>query len=154
MNAAIDQAVASIQDPHLGALVRHFFEEAGFRGQLERLPAGRRVHHAYRGGLLEHVFEVLRLSRPLIELYPEIDADLLTAGILLHDLGKLQELGGEDGMEYTDAGRLLGHVVIGAEQVAEAIASMPDFPADQAMQLHHMILAHHGRFEWGSPRRP
>jgi 3'-5' exoribonuclease len=154
MNAAIDQAVASIRDPHLSALVRHFFEEAPFRTQLERLPAGRRVHHAYRGGLLEHIFEVLSLSHPLIELYPEIDADLLTAGILLHDIGKLQELGGEDGMEYTDAGRLVGHVVIGAEQVAQAVTSIPGFPNSRAMQLHHLILAHHGRFEWGSPRRP
>ncbi len=154
MNAAIDQAVSGIHDPHLAGLVRHFYDEAGFRAQLGRLPAGRRVHHAYRGGLLEHIFEVLSLSRPLIELYPEIDADLLTAGILLHDIGKLQELGGEDGMEYTDTGRLVGHVVIGAGQVAEAIVSMADFPKDRAMLLHHMILAHHGRFEWGSPRRP
>lgn len=154
LNAAIDRSVTGIRDRYLGELVRHFYQEASFRAQLERLPAGRRVHHAYQGGLLEHIFEVLSLSRPLIDLYPEIDADLLTAGILLHDIGKLQELGGEDGMEYTDAGRLLGHVVIGAEQVAEAIASMPDFPKDRAMLLHHMILAHHGRFEWGSPRRP
>ena len=154
MNAAFDQAVASIRDPHLSAPVRHFFEAAAFRTQLERLPAGRRVHHAYRGGLLENVFEVLSLSLPLIELCAEIDANLLTAGILLHDIGKLQELDGEDGMEYTDAGRLVGHVVIGAEQVAQAVASIPGFPNSRAMQLHRLILAHHGRFEWGSPRRP
>lgn len=154
MNAAIDQAIEGMRNAEVAKLVRMFYDQTEFRARLASLPAGRRVHHAYRGGLLEHVFEVLLLSRPLVELYPEIDADLLTAGILLHDIGKLQELGGEDGMEYTDVGRLVGHVVLGAERVASAEAAIPGFPADTALQLEHMILSHHGRYEWASPRRP
>jgi 3'-5' exoribonuclease len=154
MMAEIESAIAGLQNPHLAALLRLFFDDAAFRSGFSTAPAATRIHQAYLGGLLEHTYETLLLSRPLVELYPEIDRELLTAGILLHDIGKLDEFAWDLNIEYTDQGRLLGHVVIGAERIDQAIASLPEFPADLRLALRHMILAHHGHYEWGSPRRP
>ncbi len=154
MLAALDEAVASIENPHLAALLRAFYDDPDFRARLMEAPAAKRIHHAYRGGLLEHLYEVLRLAEPLMELYPELDRDLLVTGILLHDIGKLEELTPDLETDYTDRGRLLGHVVIGSERVGEIIRRLEGFPEELALRLQHMILAHHGRYKWGSPRRP
>ncbi len=154
MMAFIDDAIAAVTDDHLSALLHAFFDDPDFRAAFSVAPAAKRIHHAYRGGLLEHVYEILHLSEPLLELYPELNRDLLVAGILLHDIGKLKEYRWELDLEFTDEGRLLGHVVLGAEWVAQQIEQIDDFPQAQAVELRHMILAHHGRYEWGSPRRP
>jgi 3'-5' exoribonuclease len=154
MNAIIDEAVNTIQDPYLNVLVRHFYDDPDFRAAFQEAPAGIRIHHAFIGGLLEHTFEIILLSKTLMELYPQINHDLLMAGILLHDIGKLVEFDWELDIEYTDRGRLLGHVVISSEWVAKAIEAIEEFPEDLATQLQHVILAHHGRYEFGSPRRP
>ena len=135
-------------------VVARAWTEPDFRARLMEAPAAKRIHHAYRGGLLEHLYEVLRLAEPLMELYPELDRDLLVTGILLHDIGKLEELTPDLETDYTDRGRLLGHVVIGSERVGEIIRRLEGFPEELALRLQHMILAHHGRYKWGSPRRP
>lgn len=154
MLQTIDDAIEGIKDPNLVVLLRHFFDDPGFRERLSTAPAARRIHHAYLGGLLEHIYEVLELSSPLIRLYPEINRDLLTAGILLHDIGKLDEMSWDLDFDYTDEGRMIGHVIISTQHVAAVIEQVPDFPENLALQLEHLILAHHGRYEYGSPRRP
>ncbi len=154
MMQEIDASIEAIQVESLKYLLQQFFGEASFRQAFASAPAARRIHHAYLGGLLEHTYEILQLSRPLLELYPEINRDLLVAGILLHDVGKLREFQWELDIEYSDEGRLLGHVVPGAEMVATAAKRLEAFPEELSIRLQHMILSHHGRYEWGSPRRP
>jgi 3'-5' exoribonuclease len=117
-------------------------------------PAARRVHHAYLGGLLEHLVDVLTLCDTVISLYPGLNADLLRAGALLHDVGKLREYDWSRDIEYTDEGRLIGHIVIGVELVSDAIQHIPDFPEDLRLRVRHMLVSQHGRHEWGSPIRP
>jgi 3'-5' exoribonuclease len=154
MQAALWAQIDRIQDPHLLALVRHFYDDAGFMARLAQAPAARRVHHAYLGGLLEHLTEILELCDTVLKLYPAINADLLRAGALLHDVGKLHEYTWERDIDYTDAGRLIGHVVLGDEIIGQAIAQIPGFPEELSLRIRHMLLSHHGRYEWGSPRRP
>jgi 3'-5' exoribonuclease len=154
MMQEIEKAIESIEDDFIKRLLLHFFADSSFRKAFFSAPGARRIHHAYLGGLLEHTYEILLLSAPLLNLYPEIDRDLLVAGILLHDVGKLREFQWELDFEYTDEGRLVGHVVPGAEMVASAAKQIDGFPTWLAIRLQHIILSHHGRYEWGSPRRP
>jgi 3'-5' exoribonuclease len=112
------------------------------------------VHHAYLGGLLEHISDVLSLCDTVLELYPELNADLLRTGALLHDVGKLREYAWEKDIDYTDEGRLIGHVVLGDEMVAHVLAHLADFPEALSLRVRHMLVSHHGRYEWGSPARP
>ncbi len=154
MMAELDAAIASVENTHLRALLQSFFEQADFRHQFASAPAAKRIHHAYLGGLLEHVYEILLLSKPLLVLYPDLNADLLTTGILLHDIGKLEEFSWQLTIDYTPRGRLIGHVVLGAELVARAVDSLEGFPPELALELQHLLLSHHGRYEWGAPRRP
>ena len=154
MLASVQAAVASIQEPNLAALVRHFYDDADFCARLAQAPAARRVHHAYLGGLLEHLVETLALADTVLEIYPQINADLLRAGVLLHDIGKLREYEWEKDIDYTHEGRLIGHVVLGVEMVTHAIARRDDFPPELSLRLRHMLISHHGRYEWGAPRRP
>ena len=154
MLAAVRATMEEIENPHLRALVAHFFEDEEFVARFSRAPAARRIHHAYLGGLLEHTVEVVTLCRALLEVYPEIHRDLLLTGALLHDVGKVAEFEYETDINYSDEGRLLGHIVTSDRMVSEGIATIPDFPAELALRLRHMILSHHGRYEWGSPRRP
>ncbi len=154
MLAELQFFIDDLQDPHLAQLVATFFGNESFMNLFSQAPASRRIHHAYIHGLLEHTLELLVLANTLIELYPELNRDLLTTGILLHDIGKINEYSWELDIDYTTPGRLLGHIVMGDEMVAQALESMPDFPEELALNLRHMLLAHHGRYEWGSPRRP
>ena len=148
------QAVGEIEDAHLAAAVRHFYGNLDWASRFIEAPSARRIHHAYRSGFLEHIFELLMLSRPLMELYPEIDRDLLKAGILLHDIGKLQELAWGWDTDLTLEGHLVGHVVLGARMVGRAIDTIEGFPKARATELLHLVVSHHGQLEWGSPRRP
>lgn len=143
-----------INSPYLSQLVGFFFGDPEFLRRFSQAPAAKIVHHAYLHGLLEHTLEILRIAATVLELYPQIDSDLLYTGILLHDLGKVREFDWGLDIDYTNEGRLLGHVVITDEMVSAAIQSLPDFPPELAQRLRHMLLAHHGRYEWGSPRRP
>lgn len=146
--------INEIQNPHLSALVNIFFDDKEFIDQFVQAPAARRIHHAYLHGLLEHTLEILILAKTAIELYPHLDADLLFSGILLHDIGKVREYTWDLDINYTNEGRLLGHVVMANEMISKAIESLPEFPEELGLRLRHMLLSHHGRYEWGSPRRP
>ncbi len=150
----VRRTVEEVENPHLQQLLRAFFDDPDFVARFSRAPAARRVHHAYLGGLLEHTVEVVSLCRHLLTLYPQIHRDLLLTGALLHDIGKIHEYQYETSIEYSDEGRLLGHVVMSLQMVDRVLAGMPDFPADLALRLRHMLISHHGRHEWGSPRRP
>jgi len=152
--AEADAVIAGLSNPHLNALVRRFYGDPDFRAKLAQAPAARRVHHAYLGGLLEHVVGMLKLARTVCELYPTLDADLLYAGVLLFDLGKVREYDWSREIAFTDEGRLVGHLVLTVELVNAALAQLPDFPAELSLRLRHMLVSHHGRYEWGSPRRP
>jgi 3'-5' exoribonuclease len=146
--------IDQINNPHLRALVGIFYGDEDFMQLFRQAPAARLIHHAYIHGLLEHTLELLDLAETLLTLYPQIDSDLLIAGILLHDIGKVREYSWELDIDYTNEGRLIGHIVMADEMVSEAIRQIADFPEDLALPLQHMVLSHHGRYEWGSPRRP
>ena len=143
-----------VRHPHLSALLNFFYQNQEFLTQFRQVPAAKRIHHAYIHGLLEHTLELLTLAKTLIEIYPHIDADLLVTGILLHDIGKVREYSWELDIDYTDEGRLLGHIVMADEMISKALVTIEDFPEELALTLRHMLLSHHGRYEWGSPRRP
>jgi 3'-5' exoribonuclease len=149
--------VAAVKDPDLSRLLRKVFPDPPDTATAKRFrqaPGGKRLHHDYIGGLLEHTVSVAEICRFLASHYEGVDADLLVAGALLHDIGKVNELSYEGAFEYTDEGRLLGHLYMGAEWVASECADVPKFPAEKALLLKHMILSHHGELEYGSPKRP
>lgn len=147
--------VRKVRDPRLRAVVRSVFGNPGFIDTFSACPAGSGRHHAYVGGLLEHTVSVATLCLSLAAAYPQADADLLLAAALLHDVGKTEELRYGTSFDYTDAGRLVGHVVLGERIVADAVAAVPRrLPDETALRLSHAILAHHGAQEWGAPRSP
>jgi 3'-5' exoribonuclease len=146
-------------NPHLKALVECFLMDDEFLRGFCQAPAGIRNHHAYLGGLLEHVVTLLDAAERILPLYPELDRDLLLAGIFLHDIGKVRELSFGKAFAYTDEGQLVGHLIIGVEMLMEKAAKVPDltgepFPPELLLRLKHMILSHHGSYEFGSPRLP
>lgn len=148
-----------VANPHLGALADCFLsDDAIVRGYC-RAPAGVRNHHAYIGGLLEHVVNMLDAADRIMPCYPEVDRDLLFLGIFLHDIGKVRELHYDRSFGYTDEGQLIGHLVIGVEMLNEQVAKVPNltgerFPPELLLRLKHLILSHHGTYEFGSPRLP
>lgn len=121
---------------------------------LREHPAAKTIHHAYRGGLLEHVVSMAELAIRVCQHYPEIRSELVLVGILFHDLGKLVEIGRMPNNEYTTEGRLVGHVVIGRDLLRDRCAAIEDFPADLKLHLEHLILSHQGLLEYGSPVEP
>lgn len=146
-------------NPHLRALAECFLMDESFLRAFCRAPAGVRVHHAYVGGLLEHVVTLLDAADRLAPLYPALDRDLLLMGVFLHDAGKVRELSYGRGFAYTDEGQLVGHLIIGVEMLNEKAAQVPDltgepFPAELLLRLKHMIVSHHGSYEFGSPKLP
>lgn len=150
----VKRAIEGVTDPHLAALLRYFYDSTPTAARLLEIPAARVIHHSYMSGLLEHCYELLILARPLLELYPQIDRDLLVAGILLHDIGKLEEYDWDYDISVTDAGKLVGHVVLSESMVSRAIRSIEGFPQKREYELLHLIISHHGRYEWGVARRP
>jgi 3'-5' exoribonuclease len=148
-----------LSNPHLRALVECFLMDESFVQSFCQAPAGIRNHHAYLGGLLEHVVTLLDAADRLQPLYPELDRDLLLMGVFLHDIGKVRELSFGRAFGYTDEGQLIGHLVIGVEMLNEKVNRVPDltgesFPQELLLRLKHMILSHHGTHEFGSPRLP
>lgn len=154
MQRELRQVVQSLQDPHLARLMELFMADERFVADYCRAPAAKGMHHVYRGGLLEHSLAVVRLVDAVVPLYPGLNRDLLVVGALLHDLGKVVELSYDRAFDYTDEGRLLGHISIGVEMVQERLARIPEFPRELALLLKHMLLSHHGQYEYGSPKRP
>jgi 3'-5' exoribonuclease len=146
-------------NPHLRALIECFLMDEAFVRDLCQAPAGVRNHHAYLGGLLEHVVTLLDAADRLLPLYAELNRDLLLTGVFLHDIGKVRELSFGKAFGYTDEGQLIGHLVIGVEMLNEKAARVPDltgepFPRELLLRLKHMIVSHHGSHEYGSPKLP
>jgi 3'-5' exoribonuclease len=163
---AIDQlarqltaALRRIANPHLAALAESFLVDEEFMRKFARAPAGIKNHHAYHGGLLEHVVTMLDLADKVAQCYPAIDRDLLTMGVFLHDAGKIDELEYEKAFTYTDEGQLIGHLVIAVGfleaklREAEQLSGEP-FPKEIELRVKHMIVSHHGEYEYGSPKLP
>lgn len=146
--------IESVAQPSLLALLRRMFADEQFVRLFCAVPAGKKWHHGYLGGLLEHTLNVAVICDRLAKLYPQVDRDLLVAAALLHDLGKVHSYTPGPVFEFTDAGRLLGHIVIGAQLVAEKLAQFPEFPGELAMKLQHLILSHQGTLEQASPVVP
>jgi 3'-5' exoribonuclease len=154
MMASLRQMAREIKNPHLKALVERFFSDRGFVACFKRAPAAKGFHHCTIGGLLEHTHSVCEMIESVAEHYPELDRDLLWVGGFLHDIGKTRELKFDTKIDYTDEGRLLGHLMLGVSMVEEKMAGMKDFPQELSMLLKHLILSHHGEHEFGSPKRP
>lgn len=155
MYAELLKLVDSLKNEYLKALARSFFvEDKDFAKQFQSHSAAKSVHHGFMGGLLEHTLGVAKLCEFYCTQYPFLNRDLLIAAALFHDIGKVRELSSFPANDYTDAGQLLGHIVIGSEMVSEKIRKIPGFPEMLAMELKHCILAHHGEYAYGSPKLP
>ncbi len=154
MVAELASLISSLTDENLHRLLLAFFEDSCFMDLYRVAPAAKGMHHVYLGGLLEHSLSVAKLVDAVVPLYPGLNRDLLVAGALLHDVGKVREMTYLRSFDYTDEGKLLGHITIGTEMIQEKISTIPGFPADLAMLLKHMMLSHHGQYEFGSPKRP
>ena len=152
----LDRLIASVQDPHLSQLITGLLGSATPSGRAYReAPAAKYNHHAYRGGLLEHSVQIAQLVDAAAALFGGIDRDLAVCGALLHDIGKLEAYAGEHGCaDLTDAGKLEGEIPLGYYRVRRAIETIHGFPAELARALLHVILAHHGCLEHGSPVAP
>lgn len=144
----------SIQNPHLASLLKAFVADEGFVQQFRRAPAAVSYHQPYLGGLLEHTANVTGLAEFVCARYTSLDRDLLLTGALLHDIGKIREFTYDAAFEYTDEGKLLGHLVIGVMMVQEKLNALADFPVALRDTLFHLMLSHHGEYEWGSPKLP
>jgi len=146
--------VEALSDPDLKRLMQAFLADEAFMQGYQRAPAAKAMHHVYLGGLLEHSLAVAALANDISRRYADINRDLLVVGALLHDVGKVAELRYQRSFEYTDAGKLLGHIMIGVELVEEKLRTLQDFPRELAVHLKHLLLSHHGQYEYGSPKRP
>ncbi|RMG68553.1 MAG: HD domain-containing protein [Calditrichaeota bacterium] len=149
------QHLGSIQNPHLKALLNRIFDEPEFERRFFQAPAGKLWHHAYLYGMLEHVVCMLDLSEVLASHYPQLNLELLKCGIVLHDLGKVWEYATTRGfVDFTDEGRLIGHPVIGQNQLREWVSRQPDFPSELVLQLLHLMLSADALSGVGSPVQP
>jgi 3'-5' exoribonuclease len=146
--------IASIANPHLHALLDAIFADPEIALAYRTAPAAKSVHHAWLGGLIEHVLSLCHLAKFTAAHYKDIDLDLLLTGAILHDIGKIRELNYARGFSYSTEGQLLGHIVIGLRIVDEKLRLVPDFPAPLRDLLIHMVLSHHGELEYGSPKVP
>jgi 3'-5' exoribonuclease len=153
------EMLRGMADAHLRTLAECFLMDESFMAKFTRAPAGVKNHHAYHGGLLEHVVNLMEVCLRVAPLYPALKPDLLLMGAFLHDLGKVDELAYERTFSYTDEGQLIGHLVMAVSlldskvRVAEELSGEP-FPAELALRLKHIIVSHHGEYEFGSPKLP
>lgn len=147
---------SDIKNSHLKLLLLSFFNDQELTRRFALAPAARTIHHNYVGGLLEHTLEVIKICRDLAMLYPDhLRLDLLLTGAILHDVGKIEEYDPASlGFDFSDRGKLIGHISIGKEMLDRKISQIPDFPHKLKLELEHMLLAHHGMREWGSPEVP
>jgi 3'-5' exoribonuclease len=157
--ARLRELLRGMGNPHLRALIDCFLIDDEFVRKFTSAPAGIKNHHAYQAGLLEHVVTMLDVASRIADLYPELDRDLLLAGIFLHDVGKIDELSYDRAFGYTDEGQLVGHLVMGVCLLREKARRAQDltgepFPHELRLRLEHMIVSHHGTHEFGSPKLP
>jgi 3'-5' exoribonuclease len=148
-----------LRNRYLRALAESFLSDEKLLTLLTAAPAGVKNHHAYRGGLLDHVVSLLDVAQAIAPCYPQLDLDLLKIGIFLHDSGKVRELAFEREFSYSDEGQLIGHIVLGVEMLTEKVLETEqrlgeDFPEELVLRMKHMIVSHHGQYEFGSPTLP
>jgi len=146
--------VATFQDPNLKALVEAFMSDPAIAEAYRNAPAAKSLHHAYIGGLLDHVVSLFRSCDLVCRNYPQINRDLLLTGAFLHDIGKIHELTFNRSFSYTTRGQLLGHMVIELEMLQAKVAQVPGFPDELKTLVEHLIISHHGQYEFGSPKLP
>lgn len=152
--AFIRDTVEEVKNPHYKALLDEVLSDEEFVSRFKDAPGAKAIHHAYRGGLIEHTASILRLTRLVTRVYDDLDADLLITSCVLHDIGKMTEYGQELVIERTTQGRLLGHIVLGLLMVQRYIDRLDDFPQKEKDELLHVLISHHGSLEWGSPQVP
>ena len=143
-----------IKNPHLSQLLQLFWEDPSFIELFKMAPASKWLHHNYLGGLLEHTLSVVQLVLKIASHYDGLNMDLLLTAAIFHDLGKVYELSYHRSFDYSDEGRLLGHIILGMEQVEDKTRQLTDFPKDLSTLLKHFLLSHHGQYNWGSPKKP
>jgi 3'-5' exoribonuclease len=154
MFKALKTCAASVENPWLKTLLGKFLDDGEMAARIKRAPAAKGFHHAYLGGLLEHTLSMVRILDFLAGHYPMASRDLLVTGGILHDIGKVEELSYDRAIDYTTPGRLIGHIIMGTEMIDRRIAAIEGFPESLALELKHIVLAHHGELDFGSPKRP
>jgi 3'-5' exoribonuclease len=146
--------IAGMRNAHLRGLLQSLLDDPEVARRYKMSPAAKQIHHAYLGGLIEHVLSLCGLARLAASHYRAVDLDLLLTGVVLHDIGKIYELSYDRGFAYTTEGQLVGHISIAMRMLGEKLALTPDFPPKLRILVEHMILSHHGRLEFGSPKIP
>jgi 3'-5' exoribonuclease len=150
----LNEFILSIGNPHLRTLIQSFLADPDIAQAYRNAPAAKTLHHAYIGGLLDHVVSLFRSCDLVCRNYPQINRDLLLSGAFLHDIGKIHELTYNRSFSYTTRGQLLGHMIIELEMLKEKVKAFPDFPPELQTLLEHLIITHHGQYEFGSPKLP
>lgn len=154
MWAELESLIDSLANPHLQALLRALFADPDIARRFRIAPAAKSIHHAWLGGLLEHVLSLAHLARLTAAHYQEVDLDLLLTGVVLHDIGKIYELSYDRSFSYSTEGQLLGHITIAIRMIDEKARALPGFPPRLRLLVEHMILSHHGEVLFGSPKTP
>lgn len=150
----LGEFVASIQEPHLRQLLESFMADPTVAAGYKNAPAAKTLHHAFIGGLLDHVVSLFRSCDLVLRNYPHVNRDLVFTGAFLHDIGKIYELNYSRSFGYSTDGQLLGHMIIELEMLHEKIRLVPGFPAELKTLVEHLIISHHGQYEFGSPKLP
>jgi 3'-5' exoribonuclease len=153
METELANRINKLKNNHLKELVERILNKNNF-DKYKKVPAGKQWHHAYIGGLLEHTLEIIKICDLMCDIHPEINRDLIISGAILHDFGKIEELEFESGFDYTDKGKLLGHIVIAANIIEKEASGISEFPDKLKIQLLHLILSHQGKLEYASPVIP
>ncbi len=151
---SLSERVEKIQDVYLKSLLKSFLEDSDLAPEIKRCPAGKALHHATVGGLLEHICSLSQLADRIAPHYPQINIDLLQTGIILHDIGKIAELSYSRSFKYTDLGQLVGHIAVGVTWAHERAQSIEGFPDDLLNQVLHLVASHHGELQHGALKEP
>lgn len=154
MMRSLREILRGVQDVNLKGLIDSFLGDRKFVARFKKAPAAKTFHHSYLGGLLEHTLSVCQMAIQVAAHYPQLNRDMLVTSAFLHDIGKIKELGYDLQIDYTDEGRLVGHVVLSVSMVEEKLRGLNDFPEALAIRLKHLILSHHGQYDFGSPKEP
>jgi 3'-5' exoribonuclease len=154
MWAELRRHVAGVTNLDIRRFLDAFLDDPEIAVRYKSAPAAKSIHHAFRSGLLEHVVSLCGLAKLAAAHYKSVDPDLLIAGAVLHDIGKIHELSFDRGFSYTAEGQLLGHIPIAIRMISEKLRAFPDFPPELRNLIEHMVLSHHGRLEFGSPKVP
>lgn len=147
----LTQFFFAIQNPSISRITRHIIKK--YQEELKVFPAASKNHHDYASGLIDHVVSMLRLGKAICDLYPSLNRDLIYAGVILHDIGKVKELTGPIATAYTVEGNLLGHISIMVDEIGQAAKEL-GIDGEEVVVLKHIVLSHHGKEEWGSPKKP